>query len=343
MMIPNELLRVDPDEVQYSDTRAGRLWDLEVDVEQLPKSERYGALMTRIMAPAFEAKRRELEELTGGTLGDWVSCGKNGCITSVGDDRVLKVTPAKSEARFWAYAHFMQEYEPEDCLAVHTPTVHEIMQWNTLADDQSRYGLDRSYYLIVRADTAPLVEIDFDEEGRPESRWSEETLRRFPSLRRSDDDVMSPTEAAILVDRIIEQAEDARAFEVMEELMPLSDQFHELDTCVSEHELQDVHLANVRWKLGENTLAITDADKHLGMLPAAPAFLFNGKGDYWVFEMHGDEPVMLSERLPYKSAVMFARIGAQQGTYDRVVTNDPNRKDFAILRRYQGGSGEQVD
>lgn len=60
---------------------------------------------------------------------------------------------------------------------------------------------------------------------------------------------------------------------------------------------------------------------------------------FYVFEMDGDEPLRMANKKPLtkKQAQQFARIGAQNGKHDRVVTTDPRKDDFRVVERYEAG------
>lgn len=72
-----------------------------------------------------------------------------------------------------------------------------------------------------------------------------------------------------------------------------------------------------------------------------PGFRDNA-GIFYVFEMRGGKPYrqVNVKPLTLDKAKQLARIGAQQGKHDRVVTTDPRKDDFRVVGEYEAGLTE---
>jgi hypothetical protein len=70
-------------------------------------------------------------------------------------------------------------------------------------------------------------------------------------------------------------------------------------------------------------------------------------GRYWVWSLAKGRDEPLASEGPwgpydFVGARYYARIGAQQGVHDRVVTRGSDPKSFEIRRRYQAGTGRRL-
>lgn len=85
----------------------------------------------------------------------------------------------------------------------------------------------------------------------------------------------------------------------------------------------------------DTDLILSDEEARL----ALGTYNSNARG-FYVFEIRGGKPYrqVNVKPLTLTKAKQLARIGAQQGKHDRVVTTDPRKKDFRVVSEYEAGS-----